>query len=291
MNEEDEATLDHGLIEMQKGLDKCSPDHIVDYLLLNSWIEDVPERDDQWKRKRMSELIEYQSTRKSASTRSNGTFDRISSIEYQQIEDILSCLGSIRIKSRSLVASRASFTRSPAWSPQVTKAMARLGSLRDRQTKESTMSYISYIDSALNRALSAGKDMSPSPVPLLGDVFHQSFDCRLSIGPIQEEDSKDLYSSDGNGDDEKNGYEDRKKTPQTTIKRSATDEEISGHMISVPRFRAIMSHSSKEYNVEEIIDDLKDDDTGHIPLDQIPLYTKRVQTLRTGNPLSGILSE
>merc|ERR1712150_234323 len=65
-------------------------------------------------------------------------------------------------------------------------------------------------------------------------------------------------------------------------RRTATPSEISLNKISVARFRGIMAHSSKEYDVEEIIGDLKDE-TGHIPLDQISLYTKKLQTVRALN--------
>ena len=62
------------------------------------------------------------------------------------------------------------------------------------------------------------------------------------------------------------------------IKRTATDDEVELRRISPNRLRGIMSKSNKKYNVEEIIENLKDE-TGHIPLDQIPLYTETVKSL------------
>ena len=62
------------------------------------------------------------------------------------------------------------------------------------------------------------------------------------------------------------------------FKRTATDREIEQHKISEARFRGIMAKADKNYDVEAIIASLSDG-TGHIPLNQINLYTKSVQIL------------
>ena len=49
--------------------------------------------------------------------------------------------------------------------------------------------------------------------------------------------------------------------------------------ISVQRFRAIMEKSAKQYNVDEIVNDLEDE-TGHIALRNIALYDRTLQTTR-----------
>ena len=61
-------------------------------------------------------------------------------------------------------------------------------------------------------------------------------------------------------------------------RRSNSSVDVKRRKISVSRFRAIMKKSTKQYDVEEIVYDLQDEE-GQISLNDIATYHKRVSTL------------
>eukprot|EP01084_Bolivina_argentea_P094463 169817_1 len=59
---------------------------------------------------------------------------------------------------------------------------------------------------------------------------------------------------------------------------TASNEDKNLRRISVQRFRDIMKKSNKKYDIDDIVKGL-DDGTGHIPLNKIASYTKRIKTM------------
>jgi len=179
--------------------------------------------------------------------------------------------------------------------------LSSLDSLRIRQTNEHTMSYIAYMDGAMNRAVELKEEEEKSPTPPLADVphFDIAIDKALSLEPFAD-DANDTYNNDASKSkktneanqlkdpmEEQESQECKEESSESTEtatkskkRRTARLSEIASNKISVARFRGIMASSNKEYDVEEIIGDLKDDN-GDIPLDQIAWYSKTLRTLRS----------
>merc|ERR1719242_310761 len=59
LNDEEQQILEDGLLDMQRNKTSCDPHHIVDYMVLNSLIQDVPSRDEEWKKKRVDDVARY----------------------------------------------------------------------------------------------------------------------------------------------------------------------------------------------------------------------------------------
>jgi len=242
--------LDHRLIQEQRRLSKCGTDHVLNFLLLNSWIEDCPQEDSGWKTPRTSEVTEHET-----------------SPEISLAEPVLEDLS----ESRSVICD------SPI----------RNDVLMEHLFLEDSIMSISRIDSAaINGALNFENSLTVPPplVEATQEAFGLSLD--LSLRSILEcsEHKSDLQPFLDPADP--TDPTDPTTLPPTNpnvlpplpLKRAATPEEISNYSISVSRFRGILVNSSKEYAVEEIIDDLKDE-SGHIPLGKIALYTKCPQTI------------
>merc|ERR1712087_23278 len=77
-------------------------------------------------------------------------------------------------------------------------------------------------------------------------------------------------------------------TPLKELKHDAARRSVfgsksddgGGRRISVAKFRAIMRGSKKAYQVENIIEDIKDDSGQFIPLSNIASYSKNLKTMR-----------
>lgn len=251
LSDDQQEILDEGLIGMQRELSRCTTNHVMDYMLLNTWIQDLPGRDEQWKKQRVNQLIKHQSSRNVISPKFN---PHIFSPNNNN---------KIFIKSKIVKAPKSIVPDSS--DEQLSTAMEQLESLRSCGPEQNTGSYIAYIDAAISRAMERTKEESRSPIALTGnlpndDEFPSISGSAMDIGsrPLT------LMSPTNNADE--------------AIKRTATDDEVELRRISPNRLRGIMSKSNKKYNVEEIIENLKDE-TGHIPLDQIPLYTETVKSL------------
>ena len=266
LSNEEQEILDQGLFEMQRGISRCNTSHVVDYVLLNSWIQDLPERDEQWKKQRVNEVIRHQSIR---STRS------VISPEFSNLfspKALFARQPSTKITSK-IMKNRKHTRRAPdVFDQELCDAMDRLESLRSCGPEENTESYIVYIDAALNRAFGKNKEEKiTSPVALLADA--------PPISPPDTESAMNIVCSSLTAKTTLEIDDDVHKHSQESLhKRTATADEVELRRISEARFRGIMSKAAKKYDIEEIIENLRDG-TGHIPLNRIPLYTKAVKSL------------
>lgn len=91
-------------------------------------------------------------------------------------------------------------------------------------------------------------------------------------GPLDQGDMKDVSESESDSELLSDSDFESASEPRNA--------PSSRPRISVGKFRAIMSKSRKSYQVESIIDDIKDDSGRFITLSEIENYRKRVDTLR-----------
>jgi len=140
---------------------------------LNSLIQDVPERDEEWKKKRVHDLVHYHST-------NSIDIDSFLSPEHAvTANDITSRPNSGRISGRfSARLSRLSGSSTNHRESFGSYNFNNLDSLRVRRTRENTMSYVAYLDSALHRALALSEetDRETSSIPPLADTPNVSVD-------------------------------------------------------------------------------------------------------------------
>ena len=260
LSDEQQEILDQGLIGMQRELSRCTTNNVMDYMLLNTWTQDLPVRDEQWKKQRVNQLIKHQSTRSALHSNflSPDAFTVISPRSTK--------------KSSQNVQIRKSFvSRTDMFDSQLLDAMERLESLRSFGPEENTDQYIAYIDGALGRAMDHTKQRSPSPVTPVASLPNIESAMDIVCSPLSASSSlnDDIY------------LDTRHKCSASSDDihlRKATSDEIEQRRISEARFRGIMSKAAIKYDIEEIIENLKDS-TGHIPLNQIPLYTKTLKCL------------
>merc|ERR1712083_700329 len=88
----------------------------------------------------------------------------------------------------------------------------------------------------------------------------------------------DLVESDDKLADIRPQLKDTASAPIDNTPSPAPEDDQRRRRISVGRFRAIMAQSEKQYDVEEIVEELKDEDD-FIALDDISGFRKRINTI------------
>merc|ERR1712241_320797 len=157
--------------------------HVVDYMVLNSLIQDVPERDEEWKKKRVDDVARYSihslgialsdllspeccSVSGMIRKRSSG----IMSGEFTPRSVIPRMSSSLRCATPSQGDRGIPLINSNRDSAMGLGNMSNLPSLRIRKTNESTLTYTAYVDGVLNRAFEVKGEEEMSPTLKLADV-------------------------------------------------------------------------------------------------------------------------
>ena len=259
MDEEERDILNNGLLNYQRHNTDVRGSDLVDFLLINSNIEELPEESRQ---NRVRELSEY------VSAKLGNHFGLDILIPSNAPSRLMSARahdhGDFHFLDNDAVQGMPQYMSSALGTPFGHDIVENMDELLDEIDQEIAHHYPSPPNIAVKaECMEFDDSLNAQDFTLIDKALEQDTPSSLF-------DEGDMIVIDGS------------ESPSNTSVLSDSDSEplpkgatlLSRSSISVDKFRAIMSKSPKVYQVESIINDIKDDSGEFIKLTEISSYHK-----------------